>query len=159
MIIVRTPYRVSFFGGGTDYPAWFEEHGGDVLGTTIAYYCYIHGRNLPPFFNHKYLISYSKIEKTNELDKIEHPVVREAIRHLKISQGLEIQYHGDLHARSGLGSSSSFSASILNMLHTLKGEHINKENTSNYIINPLRNISLKKLFCKIMKKFWFKKDF
>ena len=128
MIIVRTPYRVSFFGGGTDYPAWFEEHGGDVLGTTIAYYCYIHGRNLPPFFNHKYLISYSKIEKTNELDKIEHPVVREAIRHLKISQGLEIQYHGDLPARSGLGSSSSFSASILNMLHTLKGEHINKEN-------------------------------
>jgi D-glycero-alpha-D-manno-heptose-7-phosphate kinase len=128
MIIVRTPYRVSFFGGGTDYPAWFEEHGGDVLGTSIAYYSYIHGRNLPPFFNHKYLISYSKIEKTNSIDEIKHPVVRESIRHLKISQGLEIQHHGDLPARSGLGSSSSFSASILNMLHILKGEQVIKEN-------------------------------
>ena len=130
MIIVRTPYRVSFFGGGTDYPAWFKEHGGDVLGTSIAYYSYMHGRTLPPFFNHKYLVSYSKIEKTNLVGEIEHPVVREAIKYLEIKQGLEIQYHGDLPARSGLGSSSSFSASILNMLHMLKGEKVNKENLS-----------------------------
>ncbi len=121
MIIARTPYRVSFFGGGTDYPDWFKENGGAILGTSIAYYCYIHGRELPPFFNHKYLISWSKIEKKNDVDEIEHPVVREAIKYINIGSGMEIQHHGDLPARSGLGSSSSFTISILNMLHTLKG--------------------------------------
>ena len=127
MIISRTPFRVSFFGGGTDYPAWFREHGGAVIGTSIAYYCYIHGRILPPFFNHKYLISWSKIEKPNAVDEIEHPVVREAIKSLKITQGLGIQHHGDLPAFSGLGSSSSFAASTLNMLHTLKGSVVTKD--------------------------------
>jgi len=130
MIIARTPFRVSFFGGGTDYPAWFQEHGGAVLGTSIAYYCYIHGRILPPFFHHKYLINWSKIEKVNSVDQIEHPVVREAINSLHINQGLEIHYHGDLPARSGLGSSSSFTASVLHMLHTLKGNEITKDDLS-----------------------------
>jgi D-glycero-alpha-D-manno-heptose-7-phosphate kinase len=127
MIISRTPYRVSFFGGGTDYPAWYKDNGGSILGSSIAYYCYIYGRALPPFFDHKYLISWSRIEKVNEINDIEHPVVRESIRCMNIEHGMEVQHHGDLPARSGLGSSSSFTASMLNMLHTLKGNVVTKD--------------------------------
>ena len=124
MIIAKTPYRVSFFGGGSDYPDWYERNGGSVLGTSIGYYCYIHGKNLPSFFDHKYLISWSKVEKVDCIDKIEHPVVRESLRWMNIKHGMEVQHHGDLPARSGLGSSSSFTVSMLNMLHTLKGDSV-----------------------------------
>ena len=128
MIISRTPFRVSFFGGGTDYPAWFEDHGGAVLATTINKYCYITCRYLPPFFEHKSRIIYSKMEHVfRGIDEIEHPAVREVLRFLKIKEGLEIHHDGDLPARTGLGSSSAFTVGLLNSLYALKGKMVTKE--------------------------------
>jgi len=120
MIITKTPFRISFFGGGTDYPVWYREHGGAVLGTTIDKYAYINCRYLPPFFKHKYRIAYSKLEYVKSLNSIEHPSVRECIRYVGIKSGLEIHYDSDLPAKSGLGSSSSFTVGLLNSLYTLK---------------------------------------
>lgn len=122
MIISRTPFRVSFFGGGTDYPVWFRENGGAVLGTTIDKYCYITCRCLPPFFEHKYRIVYSKSELVQTIDEIEHPSVRETLRFLGITEGIEIHHDGDLPARTGLGSSSSFTVGLLHVFYALKGE-------------------------------------
>jgi D-glycero-alpha-D-manno-heptose-7-phosphate kinase len=127
MIISRTPYRISFFGGGTDYPVWYRQHGGAVLGTTINKYCYISCRYLPPFFDHRFRVVYSKIENCLTIDEIAHPAVREILRYLNIEQGVEIHHDGDLPARSGLGSSSSFTVGMLNALHALKGVMTSKE--------------------------------
>jgi D-glycero-alpha-D-manno-heptose-7-phosphate kinase len=121
MIISRTPFRVSFFGGGTDYPTWFKDHKGAVLATTIDKYCYITCRYLPPFFDYKSRIAYSKVENVHNIDEINHPAVREVLRFLKITQGVEIHHDGDLPARTGLGSSSSFTVGLLNSLYALKG--------------------------------------
>jgi len=122
MLISRTPYRISFFGGGTDYPAWYNENGGAVLATSINHYCYITCRNLPPFFRHKHRIVYSVIEDVRETDHIKHPAVRECIKFMQIQHGLEIHHDGDLPARAGLGSSSSFTVGLLHALHALRGE-------------------------------------
>src|SRR5512134_2700700 len=122
MIITRTPFRVSFFGGGTDYPAWYQRHGGAVLATTINKYCYISCRYLPPFFDHKFRVVYSRIEDRKSIDDILHPPVREALRYLNFEKGVEIHHDGDLPARSGLGSSSSFTVGLLNALRALKGQ-------------------------------------
>lgn len=122
MIISRTPFRVSFFGGGTDYPTWYRKHGGAVLATTIDKYCYITCRYLPPFFEHKYCIIYSKMEYCQSLDEIVHPSVRECLRYLKIDRGVEIHHDGDLPARSGMGSSSAFTVGLLHGLYALRGE-------------------------------------
>ncbi len=127
MVISRTPFRISFFGGGTDYPGWVKEHGGAVLATTINKYSYLTVRYLPPFFWHKYRIVYSKNEMCNTIDEIEHPAVREIIRFLKIRNGLEIHHDGDLPARSGLGSSSALTVGLLNALHALLGDMISKQ--------------------------------
>lgn len=127
MIISRTPFRISFFGGGTDYPAWYRQHGGAVLGTTINKYCYISCRYLPPFFDHKFRVVYSKIENCQTIDEIAHPAVREILRYLNFEQGVEIHHDGDLPARSGLGSSSSFTVGMLNALYALKGMISSKE--------------------------------
>ncbi len=121
MIISRTPFRISFFGGGTDYPAWYLEHGGAVLATTIDKYCYLTVRRLPPFFEHRYRIVYSQMENTRTIDEITHPGVRESLRHLGIDEGLEIHHDADLPARSGLGSSSSFTVGLLHSLYGLTG--------------------------------------
>jgi len=122
MIISRTPFRVSFFGGGTDYPKWYEEHKGAVLATTIDKYCYITCRHLPPFFGHKSRIIYSIIEHVEKnIDEIKHPAVREVLRFLNIHEGIEIHHDGDLPARTGLGSSSAFTVGLLNGLYALKG--------------------------------------
>jgi D-glycero-alpha-D-manno-heptose-7-phosphate kinase len=121
MIISRTPYRISFFGGGTDYPVWYKENGGAVLATTIDKYCYISCRYLPPFFEHKYRIVYSKIESVKDMSEILHPVVRAALDQMKIKEGVEIHHDGDLPARTGIGSSSSFTVGILHCLYALKG--------------------------------------
>ena len=126
MIITSTPYRISFFGGGTDYPVWFQEHGGAVLATTINRYCYITCRLLPPFFSYRHRIVWSQVETVNHVTEIVHPAVREAIRYLDVQQGLEIHHDGDLPARSGLGSSSSFSVGILHALHALQGRMVTK---------------------------------
>lgn len=126
MIITRTPFRVSFFGGGTDYAAWYVENGGSVLATTINKYCYITCRYLPPFFGYKHRIVYSKREEVKTIDEIEHPSVRECMRFMKIDRGLEIHHDGDLPARSGLGSSSSFTVGFLHALYALKGQMVTK---------------------------------
>ena len=119
MIISRTPLRVSFAGGGTDYPQWYREHGGAVLATTIDKYCHISCRYLPPFFEHKSRVVWSRVEYVTSNDDIEHPAVRAALEHFKISDGVEIHYDGDLPSRTGLGSSSAFAVGILHALSAL----------------------------------------
>lgn len=121
MIITRTPFRISFFGGGTDYPAWYRQHGGAVLSTTIDKYCYITCRYLPPFFESRYRVVYSKIENVSKIDDIVHPAVRECLRFFKQDRGVEIHHDGDLPARSGMGSSSAFTVGLLHALHALNG--------------------------------------
>jgi D-glycero-alpha-D-manno-heptose-7-phosphate kinase len=126
MIISRTPFRISFFGGGTDYPEWYRQHGGAVLATTIDKYCYINCRYLPPFFEHRICIVYSKVEHCQTVDEIAHPAVREALRYLDIQRGVEIHHDADIPARSGIGSSSAFTVGLLNALHALKGQMVSK---------------------------------
>lgn len=120
MIISRTPFRISFFGGGTDYPVWYEKHGGIVINATINKYCFITARYLPQFFKYKHRIRYYKHEEAQTLDQIKHPSVRECAKYLKIDKGLEIVHNADLPAQSGLGSSSTFTVGLLNALHALK---------------------------------------
>lgn len=122
MIISKTPFRISFFGGGTDYPAWYREHGGAVLATAIDKYCYINCRWLPPFFEHRSRISYNQIELVQDFEEVRHPAVRETIKYLGITEGVEIHHDADLPARTGLGSSSSFTVGLLNSLYALKKE-------------------------------------
>ncbi|MGF7207575.1 D-glycero-alpha-D-manno-heptose-7-phosphate kinase [Skermanella aerolata] len=127
MIITQTPYRISFFGGGSDYPAWFQDHGGAVLATTINRYCYITCRRLPPFFEHKSRVAWSRIETVRDHAEIEHPVIRTVLKHLSIDFGIEIHHDGDLPARSGLGSSSAFTVGMLHALHALEGRLRSKQ--------------------------------
>ena len=127
MVISRTPYRISFFGGGTDYPAWYREHGGAVLATTIDKYCYLTARFLPPFFEHRIRVVYSKIEMVRDAKELSHPAVREALRFLRIDRGVEIHHDGDLPARSGMGSSSAFTVGILHALHALRAKMPSKD--------------------------------
>ncbi len=117
MIISRTPFRISFFGGGTDYPAWYQKHGGAVLATTIDKYCYLTCRYLPPFFETRYRVAYSKIENCQTLDEIQHPAAREVLRYLKLDRGVATNHDGDLPARSGMGTSSSFTVGLLHALY------------------------------------------
>lgn len=126
MIITRTPFRISFFGGGTDYPVYYNEHGGRVLSTTINKYCYITCRYLPPFFDHKHLIRYSKKEMTHNIDEIQHPSVRECLRFMNLDRGVDLVHTGDIPAMSGIGSSSSFTVGLLNSLYALQGKMITK---------------------------------
>ena len=126
MIISRAPYRISLFGGGTDYEPWYSKHGGAVLSTTIDKYAYITARYLPPFHAEKSRIVWSKIEAITDNTLIEHPSVRETLKYLGITEGVEIHHTGDLPARSGLGSSSTFTVGLLNALATLQGKKFNK---------------------------------
>jgi D-glycero-alpha-D-manno-heptose-7-phosphate kinase len=128
MIITRTPFRISFFGGGTDYPAWYQEHGGVVLATSIDKYCYITCRYLPPFFEHRHRIVYSIVETVQRAEEIKHPAVRAILEWAGCDgEGLEIHHDGDLPARSGLGSSSSFTVGLIHALAALKGRYISKD--------------------------------
>jgi D-glycero-alpha-D-manno-heptose-7-phosphate kinase len=127
MIISRTPYRISFFGGGTDYPAWYRHHGGAVLATTIDKYCYLTCRYLPPFFEHRIRLVYSRIESVQRAVDLSHPAVREVIGFLGLDRGLEIHHDGDLPARSGMGSSSAFTVGLLNGLYALQGRMPSKQ--------------------------------
>ncbi len=140
MIITRTPFRISFFGGGTDYPGWFREHGGAVLAGTIDKYCYITCRRLPPFFEHKHRIVYSRIENVKNSDEIEHPSVRAVLNWAKVEDGLEIHHDGDLPARSGLGSSSSFTVGLVHALKGLRGELVSKHGLACDAINLEQNV-------------------
>lgn len=127
MVITQTPVRISFFGGGTDYPVWFRENGGSVLATSIDKYIYTSVRCLPPFHQHKHRIIYSKMEYVREIDEIVHPAVREVMRYMSVEDGIEMHHDSDLPARSGMGSSSSFVVGLLHALHALRGEMVDKE--------------------------------
>lgn len=140
MIVSRTPHRISFFGGGTDYPQWYLENGGKVLGTAIDKYCYITCRELPPFFKHKYRIAYSKIEMVGEKEEIQHPAVKGALDHLNIKKGLEIHHDGDIPARSGMGSSSAFTVGLLKALYAFEGKIISKEELFREAIHIEQNL-------------------
>jgi D-glycero-alpha-D-manno-heptose-7-phosphate kinase len=120
MIISRTPFRVSFFGGGTDYPDWYREHGGSVISTTINKYCYISCRYLPPFFDYKFRMRYYQREETQTISEIKHPSMRECLDFMQIKEGTEIVHNADVPAQSGLGSSSTFTVGLLHALYALK---------------------------------------
>jgi D-glycero-alpha-D-manno-heptose-7-phosphate kinase len=135
MIISRTPFRISFFGGGTDYPAWYKKHGGAVLATTIDKFLYLTSRYLPPFFEHRIRIVYGKVETCQTREQIAHPVVREVLRYLDIRRGVEIHYDADLPGRSGMGSSSVFTVSLLHALHSLSGQMVAKQQLANDAIH------------------------
>ncbi len=141
MIISRTPFRVSFFGGGTDYPAWYTHEKGAVLVTTIDKYCYLTCRWLPPFFPHRHRIVYSKIENAPDVARIAHPAVRESLRHVGIDAGVEIHHDGDLPARSGLGSSSAFTVGLLNALYALKGRMVSRMQLATDAIHVERELA------------------
>ena len=126
MIISKTPYRISFFGGGTDYPHWYNKNGGEVISATIDKYIYISCRRLPNFFKHNYRIVYSKIEHVKNLKNIKHSVVREILTKSKIKHGLEIHYDGDIPARSGMGSSSSFVVGLIKAVNSFNKIKLNK---------------------------------
>lgn len=140
MIISRTPYRVSFFGGGTDYPAWYRQHGGAVLAATINKYCYLTCRYMPPFLEHRLRVVYSKIETCDSIDDIAHPSVRETLRYLNLDRGIEIQHGGDLPGRSGMGSSSAFTVGLLHGLHALKGQIVGKKQLAAESIHLEQNV-------------------
>ena len=141
MIITRTPFRISFFGGGTDYPAWYQEHGGVVLATSIDKYCHISCRYLPPFFEHKHRIVYSIIENVQRVEEIKHPAVRAILGWAWCDdQGLEVHHDGDLPARSGLGSSSSFTVGLIHALSALRGKYITKDDLAAQAIHMEQHI-------------------
>ncbi len=134
MVISRTPFRVSFFGGGTDYPAWYRENGGAVLGAAIDKYCYITCRYLPPFFEHRLRVVYSKIESCQTAAEVGHPVVRAVLEKMAVERGLEIHHDGDLPARSGMGSSSAFTVGLLHALNALLGRRVSKQTSATQAI-------------------------
>ena len=140
MIMTRTPFRISFFGGGTDYPVWYKENGGAVLSTTINKYCYISCRYLPPFFDHKYQIRYSRRELTNSIFEIKHPSARECLKFLNVSKGIEMIHTSDIPAQSGIGSSSAFTVGFLNALYALLGKIVTKRQLSRDTINVEQNL-------------------
>jgi len=140
MVISRTPFRISFFGGGTDYPVWYKENRGAVLSTTINKYCYISCRYLPPFFDYKYRIRYSLREETHSIFQIKHPSARECLKFLNISKGIEMMHTSDIPAQSGIGSSSAFTVGFLNALYALIGKMVTKRQLSRDAINIEQNL-------------------
>lgn len=150
MIISKTPYRISFFGGGTDYPEWFLEEGGAVLSTTIDKYCYVSCRFLPPFFNIRHRVVWSHIETVSTISEILHPAVREGLRFLGFddSVGLEIHHQGDLPSRSGIGSSSSFTVGLIKALTALRGQSIGRHELALRAIHLERDVLREKVGCQ-----------
>ena len=140
MIISKTPYRISFFGGGTDYPQWYLKNGGEVISTTIDKYLYLTCRYLPPFFDYKHRIVWKFLERTKNIKDIKHKPVREYLRYLKIKKGIELHYDGDLPAQSGMGSSSSFIVGLINTLTELRGFKLTKSELSKKSLNFEQNI-------------------
>lgn len=140
MIITRTPLRVSFFGGGTDYPLWYRENGGSVISTTIDKYCHIICRPLPRLFDYTHVISYAETERVRSIDEIKHPAVREILRFRNYREPIELVYRGDLPARSGLGSSSAFSVGFLHATAVLAGKEASKRELARDAIHIEQNI-------------------
>lgn len=143
MIITKTPFRISFFGGGTDYPVWYRKEGGAVLSTTIDKYCYLTCRYLPPFFSEvRHRIVWRHVETVSNIADILHPAVREGLRYLGFddSTGLEIHYQGDMPARSGMGSSSAFAVGLIKGLLALRGQTIGKHDLALKAIDLEQNV-------------------
>lgn len=140
MLITRTPYRISFFGGGTDYHTWYQEHGGSVISTTINYYCNLTCSFKAPFFEKKHRVVWSKIEDVNEISEIQHPAVRGVLEYLDIQRGVEVFHQGELPARSGLGSSSSFTVGFLNAMYALRGQMSSKQQLAAEAVHIERDI-------------------
>lgn len=146
MIITRTPFRISFFGGGTDYPDWFSRNNGAVISTTIDKYCYVMARYLPPFFDYSFRLRYFKKEEVNNIDQIQHPSIRECLRFLNFDKKkIEIVHNADLPALSGLGSSSTFTVSLLHSLYGLKDKMITKKELALEAINIEQKILREKV--------------
>ena len=141
MVISKTPFRMSFFGGGTDFSEYFEKYGGSVLSATFDKYCFVTVRDFPPFFDHKNQLTYSKIERFDSPDELSHPLVREALKYLH-ENGIQISYDADLPARTGIGSSSSFAVGLLNSIHTLRGKYTDKKQLAT------EAILLERVLCK-----------
>ena len=139
MIITKTPFRMSFFGGGTDLPSFFKKHGGAVISTTFDKYCYVNVRHLPPFFKYTTELSYATIERVRSIEKIKHPAVRNAMKMLDMHE-LRLSYEADLPARTGLGTSSSFAVGMLNAFHALKGKPVDKKQLADEAIYLERNL-------------------
>ena len=138
MIISKTPYRISFFGGGTDYPDWYKKNGGTVISASINKHVYITCRSLPSYFKHRYRVSYSKIEEAKKIKDIKHKVVRTILKKYKDkikNSGLEIHYDGDFPSRSGVGSSSSFVVGLLHALNEFYNLKLNKKNLQIWALN------------------------
>ncbi|KKU60097.1 MAG: GHMP kinase [Parcubacteria group bacterium GW2011_GWA2_47_12] len=140
MVITKTPFRISFFGGGTDYPRWYRKNGGAVLSATIDKYCHIVCRHLPNFFDHNFLIRYARTEMVKRVQDIKHPSVRACLQFLGHTSGVEIVHTGDLPARSGLGSSSTFTVGLLHALYALRGEVISKHRLARDAIHIEQNL-------------------
>lgn len=141
MIITKTPFRMSFFGGGTDIPKFFNEHGGAVLSTTFDKYCYVNVRHLPRFFDFKTHLTYSKMEYVNSIDEIQHPAIRNAMKMLDMEE-IRLTYEADLPARSGLGTSSSFAVGMLNGFYALKGKYADKKKLADEAIRLERELCM-----------------
>ena len=139
MIITRTPFRMSFFGGGTDMPGFFNEHGGSVISTTFDKYCYVTARHLPRFFDYSTELVYSRIERVSDPSELEHPAVRNAMQMLDMRE-MRIAYEADLPARSGLGTSSSFAVGMLNAFHCMKGSYASKDRLAREAIKLEREL-------------------
>lgn len=135
MIITKTPYRVSFFGGGTDFPLWFREYGGRVISTSINKYCYITCRRKPAFFPHKHRFVYSEIEDVNDISATRHPAIKGVLQWMDWTDGVEIHHDGDLPARSGLGSSSAFTVGLLQAMHRLQNTTLSAEELAKQAIH------------------------
>ena len=140
MIISKTPFRISLFGGGTDFPKYYRQNSGCVIGGTIDKYCYVTARFLPDVFKHKHRIVWSKNETVQNINEINHPTVKAVFNFMKIKKGLEIHYQGDLQKNSGLGTSSSFCVGLLNSLSNLHNKNITKYKLAKYSINIEQNI-------------------
>jgi D-glycero-alpha-D-manno-heptose-7-phosphate kinase len=149
MIITRTPLRISFFGGGTDLPDWFHSHGGAVLSTTIDKYLFISCRNMPPYWEFKNRLVYnSKTETVNTLDEIEHPAIRETLRFLRISHGIDMHYNTDIPARSGMGSSSAFTIGLLRALYALDGKMVSNRRLAQEAIHIEQDLIKESVGCQ-----------
>ena len=139
MIITKTPFRMSFFGGGTDMPQFFAEHGGAVISTTFDKYCYVNVRHLPPFFDYHTELSYAKTERVTDVEEIQHPAIREAMKMLDMYD-IRLTYEADLPARTGLGTSSSFAVGTLNAFSALKGKYADKRRLADEAIHLERDL-------------------
>ena len=148
MIISRTPFRISLFGGGTDYAPWVERFGGAVLGMAIDKYCYISLRRLPPFFEYKHRIVYSTVENVIEINDIKHPAVRGVFQEMGVAHGLELHHDGDLPARSGLGSSSSFTVGLISALNAMNGKMTSKRQLASEAIRIEQQVLKENVGCQ-----------